>query len=501
MNNGEFDQNARKKRRRITLISMALAVLILLIFVIINSKAINSWIGSALRLFSPILIGVIIAYLLLPVFRFFERRVFRNIHPLGLRRTLALICAYLFLLLIFVLLFMLIVPQILTGINKLLNNYPEYLQTSVTHYNDFIEWVNGTLQKWNLSQTFLQKITAEEVNNNLSSLINDVGKLVALLQRLIPSAATPGKVISAVGSAVVGITKAIFAFFISLYLLASKERLYAQTMKLRRAIFDDRVNARITRVCTVADRSFGSFLEGKLFDSLIIGILTYVALLIFRIPYPVLIAAIIGITNIVPIIGPIFGAVPSALIVAFEQPAKVVPVLLIILVIQQIDGNIIGPKILGRSNGISSLCVLVAVMIMGKIWGLVGMLIGVPLFATALDLLDTLFKDRLRAKGLPTTTENYYPPDSPLDPATDMQSGSERSLRKWESKVLRLRKQKAEGKKLSAGDRWIVWLYTKGRKLNIVPKISPESLAQFAAEEAIRAEAREAKERVSETNK
>ena len=498
MNNGEFEQKKSTLRRRLTILGVILAIVILLIFLIINSNSVNTWVQSVLRLFRPILAGVILAYLLLPVFRFFERRIFRNVHPLGLRRTFALICAYLFLLLIFVLLFLLIVPQLASGITNFLANREEYLQNSVTHYNGFVEWLNTSLGKWNLTQSFLQSITVEEVSNYLKDLISDVQKLADLLKQLAPSA-TPGNMLSAIMGTVTGITHAIFSFFISLYLLASKERLYAQTMKLRRALFSDRVNARITRVCTVADRSFGSFLEGKLFDSLIIGLLTYLVLLIFRIPYPILVATIVGITNIVPIIGPIFGAIPSALIVAFEDPSKILPVLLIILVIQQIDGNIIGPKILGSSNGVSSLCVLVAVMVMGKLWGLWGMLVGVPLFATVLDLLDTFTKDRLRTKGLPTTTENYYPPDSPLDPAADMQSGSERTLRKWESGVLRLQKMQANGKKLSTGEKLSVWFYEKGRKLSIIPKISAEALAQFAAEEAIRSEAAKIKETNSKT--
>lgn len=487
MNNGEFEQKKSLLRRRLTILGVILAIVILLIFLIINSNSVNAWVHSVLSLFRPILAGLILAYLLLPVFRFFERRVFRNLHPLGLRRTLALICAYLFLLLIFVLLFLLIVPQLVSGIQTFLGNYQDYLQNSVARYNGFVEWLNASLQKWNLTQNFLQSVTVKEVNSYLNNLITDVNNFSKLLEQVIPSA-TPGNMLSAIVGTVTGITHAIFAFFISLYLLATKERLYAQTMKLRRALFSDRVNARITRVCTVADRSFGSFLEGKLFDSLIIGILTYLILLIFRIPYPVLVAAIVGVTNIVPIIGPIFGAIPSALIVAFEEPSKILPVLLIILVIQQIDGNIIGPKILGSSNGVSSLCVLVAVMIMGKLWGLWGMLIGVPLFATVLDLLDTFSKDRLRAKGLPTTTENYYPPDSPLDPAADMKSGSERSLRKWESGVLRLQNLQADGKKLSVREKLSIWFYKKGRKFSILPKISAEALAQFAAEEAIRRE-------------
>ena len=126
------------------------------------------------------------------------------------------------------------------------------------------------------------------------------------------------------------------------------------------------------------------------------------------------------------------------------------------------------------------------------------MLIGVPLFATILDLLETFLKDRLRAKGLPSTTENYYPPDSPLDPATDMQSGPERGLRKWESKVLHLQILQADGKKIAVWDRFVMWLYQKARALSIVPEISPEAHAQFAIDEAIRAEENATKETKTE---
>ena len=480
-------KNSRFTRKWLTIAGGILAALILLIFIIINSAAINRWLASVIRLFRPILIGLAIAYLLNPVFRFFERRALRNIHPLRLRRAISLVLSYLFLLLIFALLIVLIVPQLVSSIAAFAENYPTYLESAIERYNSAVDWIDRTLERFNASQTFLQQTTAEEINDYLNGWFRDTARLVDILRRLV-SLDNAGGIIDAIGGVIAVVADIIFSFFISLYLLSTKEKRYAQIMKFRRALFADRTNAYITRVCTVADRSFGSFLEGKFFDSLIIGILTYVILVIFRIPYPLLNAAIIGITNIVPVIGPIFGAVPTAVIVLLTEPAKVIPFLIIVLAIQQLDGNIIGPKILGSSNGVSSLCVLIAITTLGNIWGLVGMLLGVPLFATVLDLFDTFLEERLRARGLPSATENYYPPDSPLNPTTDMQSGSEKSLRRFERKVLHLRILIARGEKISAWNKFVMWLYGKARKFSVIPEISAESLTQFAVEEAIRDE-------------
>lgn len=492
------EKKPRFTKRWLTIAGSVLAITVLLIVVIINSGAINKWLASVIRLFRPILIGLALAYLLNPVFRVLERRLLRNVHPLGLRRALALIFSYLFLLLLFALLIVLIVPQLVSSIASFVENYPTYMDSAVARYNSAVAWLDNALARFNTSQTFLQKTTAEEINNYLSDFLRDTNRLVDMLRKWV-SRENAGNVIDAIGGVIAAVADVIFAFFISLYLLSTKEKRYAQVMKLRRALFDDRVNSYITRVCTVADRSFGSFLEGKFFDSFIIGVLTYVVLVIFRIPYPLLNAAIIGITNIVPVIGPIFGAVPTAVIVLLTEPGKVIPFLIIVLAIQQIDGNIIGPKILGSSNGVSSLCVLIAITTLGNVWGLVGMLLGVPLFATILDLLDTFLEDRLRARGLPSATENYYPANSPLDPALDMQSGSEKSLRRFEGKVLHLQILRERGEKISAGDRFLMWLYGKARKLSIIPAPSPEALTQFAVDEAIREEEAAKKQRQNET--
>ena len=177
-------------------------------------------------------------------------------------------------------------------------------------------------------------------------------------------------------------------------------------MRLRRALFSDEANAQITRFCGIADRSFGGFLEGKLIDSAIIGVLVYIALSIFKVPYAILIATIVGITDIVPVVGPFIGVIPSAVIILLTDPIKVIPFLLCILIVQQIDGNIIAPKILGENTGVSSLCVMIAITVMGAIWGLAGMVLGVPLFATVIELTNEFLNKRLQDKGLSTEIDD-----------------------------------------------------------------------------------------------
>ncbi len=497
----EEETNGAKKhhltKKFLTVAGIVVALLLLLVFIIANSVPINKWLSSVLQLFRPIILGLVLAYVLNPVFRFLERKALRRIHPLRLRRVLSLVFSYLFLALIFAVLVALIVPQLVSSIASFAENYPTYMESAVGKYNGIVDWVDKLLARFDAAQNFLQRTTVEEINNYLSDFLKNSEQLISILRKW-ASTENTSNIIDAVGGVIAALADIIFAFFISLYLLATKERLYAQVMKFRRAVFGDRTNAFITRVCTVADNSFGSFLEGKFFDSLIIGILTYFVMIIFRIPYPILIAAIIGITNIIPVIGPIFGAIPTAVIVLLTEPAKVIPFLIIVLTIQQIDGNIIGPKILGNSNGVSSLCVLIAITVMGNIWGLIGMLLGVPLFATVLELLDTVTEEKLRAKGLPSATENYYPANSPLNPAIDMQSGSEKNLHRWERKVLHLRIRIAQGQKISFWDRIGMGLYEHARKLSILPEISSASLAQFAVDEAVRNEEKELKQHRNE---
>ncbi|HBF15676.1 MAG TPA: hypothetical protein DDW30_08390 [Clostridiales bacterium] len=403
-----MNENEQKNpdKRLVTWI-IVYAVVFFLIVALSNLSAINSFLARVLDVLAPVLLGLCIAYLINPLFRIFERRVFYRVRPTSLRRTLALLLTYAVVIALIAGLLLLIIPQLIGSIKTFAGSFNSHMDSLVEQLNTVIDWLNARLPEQNGSPaiTPLDRATVLKKVNELWS------SLMELLKKSMDSGSI-SRVIAILGQTASVVTDIILAIFISLYVLATKELRYAQVKKLRTAWIPERINATLTRILSIADRSFGGFLRGKLLDSSIVGVLVYLFCLIARVPNPVLIAVIVGITDIIPVIGPFIGVIPSAVIILLTDPIKVIFFLIAILVIQQIDGNIIAPKILGDNTGVSSLCVMIAIIVMGSLWGLVGMIVGVPLFATVLELLKIRIGKRLAAKGLPDETESYYAPDA-----------------------------------------------------------------------------------------
>lgn len=380
----------------------ALGIYLVIFFsllLITNIEAFKQWFGVILRLFRPLIIGLIIAYLFNPFFRFFEYKMLFKIRQHSLRRGLSLFCTYLVLFLIIAVLLMLIVPQLIESIVNFTSNSEAFLYNTVNDINGFITSLNERFSAGQGNGTSIPYLDAQSiqasVQNFFASLNFDAESILSSLNTI-----TLATIFSTVENAFAIVADVILGLFISLYFLHTKEKRYAQIMRLRHAFFSDATNQKITRVCTVADNSFGGFLRGKILDSCIVGVLVYAAISIMGVPYAILIAVIVAITDIVPVIGPFIGVIPSAVIILLTDPSKVIPFLLCILIAQQIDGNIIAPKILGENTGVSSLCVIIAISTMGGLWGLVGMVVGVPLFATVLELTSDYLDNRLKKKGL-----------------------------------------------------------------------------------------------------
>ena len=390
-----------RKNTKLVLLSIIL-VLLAVVFVIIKRESFTAFIDLVMRVLRPVIIGLVVAYLCNPIFRMFERKAFAWIHHFTLRRSLSLLCTYIVLALIFVILLMLIIPQLLASILDFLNNYEELLATAMNNINDIVDKLNHAM---NLE---IGHIKPETLQQGLDWIVQNID-MQSLVDRLL-TISNFTILFSYIEETFYVITDIIFGLFISLYLLASKERQYAQVMRVRHALFNNRINERITNICSVADRSFGGFLRGKILDSTIVGVLVYIIISIMEVPYALLIAVLIGITDIVPVIGPFIGVIPSAIIILLTDPIKVIPFLLCILIVQQIDGNIIAPKILGENTGVSSLCVMIAITVMGAVWGLAGMVLGVPLFATIIELTNEYLNKRLRAKGLPVDIDDGEAP-------------------------------------------------------------------------------------------
>lgn len=437
----------------------------------------SAFFGSIIDLFRPVLIGLLIAYLLNPVFRLFERRIFSRLRPTALRRALSLLAAYLVLFGIVILIIALMLPQLFESIVAFVDNYETHVNDAVSKINGFFAFINDTSDAFFGSGDIFEPINGMQIFDVFYRILSEI------VEQTDPELLT-----ATISDAFSFITDIIFALFISLYLLASKEKRYAQVMKLRHAIFSDVTNKRITKLCTTADRSFGKFLEGKLLDSLIVLALTYIVTLIFDIPYAILIATITAIFNIIPIIGFLSSLIPTTILVALSTPEKILTFLLIMFVIYQIDANIISPKILGNNTGISALWVIISICTLGTLWGLVGMLLGVPLFATILELSDTFIHRRLQQKRLPDDVENYYAPDPIMDPVRTFASNNGKLIRQLEKRNLHVQALIEGGHEdqLTRVDRMAVRTYALFKKLRIVKATPPDILTQFAAEEAER---------------
>ena len=347
-------------------------------------------ISHIIVILKPFIMGFAIAYLLDFVLRFYENVVFEtkffkkfNIKS---KRGLGLLFTYITAFLFIGLFIHFVLPQLIDSIVGLVNDIPLYIA-------DTTKFINGLIDKLNLGEQY-QGVINENFNNLIDYIIKVATNLLPMLGGFLTT------LLSSIWNIVLGL-------IISIYLLIEKERFFALSKKITYAILPKRAAVKTIELTHRSNDTFGKFLSGKILDSFIIGILTFIVLTIFSMPYTLLISVIVGITNIIPFFGPFIGAIPSVIIILFVSPIKAFWFLVIILIIQQIDGNIIGPKILGDSIVISAFWILFSILVAGKFLGLVGMVIGVPLFAIVYSIIKEIIEDKLDKKGLKTETEDY----------------------------------------------------------------------------------------------
>lgn len=368
-----------------------ISVSALVIYFIFNFELISAFFGKLFMILSPVFTGFVITYLICPVVNFFEKKIFlfkkSKKDRTRLRRALSMLCAYFLVLAIIVAVLSIILPQLYSSFETFVNNIGTY-QTALE------KWVSSLLDKSSVYYPIVQRF--------LVLLDETVDKLVAYITELIPKAFMLIKDISVV------FVNILISVFVSIYMVSKKEYLSAQFKKLVCSLFSRKWVNRLFCFVDMVDDSVGGFIRGKIIDSAIIGILCYIVMSIFRLDYAMLISVIVGITNVIPFFGPFIGAIPSAIILLMVNPREVIPFVIIILLIQQLDGNFIGPKILGSSMGLSAFWILVAIIIMSGLFGFAGMIIGVPLFSVAYVLVERLIDNMLKKKNLPVDVEVYY---------------------------------------------------------------------------------------------
>lgn len=348
-------------------------------------------IGYLISIMNPFIIGFVLAYLLNFILKFYEERLLTNIGSFNKikqkrKRFISIALTYLTFGVVFYLCIHFVLPQLTESIVGIINQIPAYMDDARNLTQDIIKDLHVNDQ--------MAKFMENKLNEIATKAITFISEIMPLIADIIM------KLLSSIWNIVLGL-------IVSVYLLLDKEKFYAISKKIVCAMFSKKTADRIFELTYRSNNTFGRFLSGKIIDSAIIGVLSFILFTIAKMPYVVLISVIIGITNIIPFFGPFIGAVPCFVLILFESPMKALIFLALIFLIQQIDGNIIGPKILGDSIGISAFWILFSILVAGEIFGFMGMVVGVPLFAVIYSIIKENVEHRLKEKNLPTETKDY----------------------------------------------------------------------------------------------
>lgn len=395
----------------------AISLSIAFFFLIYRFQGFGDAISVLTGILMPFIYGAVIAYLLKPVCntvenflrRSFPEKAHKAVEPVAILLTM------LFGVLLVYALLMMIIPQLITSVTTL-------YYTAQRNINRFVAWIS--------TQEFFEE------NHDLLLMIESAYDSISLnLDTWIKTTLVPSmqNIVSGVGSGVISVVNTLknllIGIIVAVYLLASRKRFAQQAKMILYSAVPSPWAQRILDEVKYADRMFGGFINGKILDSAIIGVLCYIVCLIVRFPSALLVSVIIGVTNVIPFFGPFIGAIPATLLILIQDPIKAIWFVLFVFILQQLDGNVIGPKILGNSTGLSSFWVLFAILLFGGLWGFVGMIVGVPLFAVIYDVVKKLVLFGLRRNGQTQMYDAYHdtfgescegtppcPPDSPVAP-------------------------------------------------------------------------------------
>ena len=354
-------------------------------------------VGEALYKFvgilRPFIYGGIIPYLLRPMCNWCARtfRSWTKGKYSRLTEAAAILVSMVAGCLVVYALIIMIAPQLYKSIISLWNRIPEEV-------NQLIAWANATFGE---NEELLNLL-----NTGYTQMYNTLDSWVK--QTLVPQITN---IVSGVGMSVwkvlLGLKDVLIGVIAAIYMLASRKKFARQGTMLIRSAFKPRIADLVLEEIAYIDKMFGGFIDGKIVDSAIIGVLCYIGCSIFKFPNALLVSAIVGITNVIPFFGPFLGAIPSILLILIESPIKALWFALFVLGLQQLDGNVIGPKILGDHTGISSFWVLFSILLFGGLWGLVGMIVAVPLFAVIYDLIKRGIRRGLKKHDCVQILDDY----------------------------------------------------------------------------------------------
>jgi len=412
-----------------------IAAAILVLFAIMNIEKITTGVTNLINSIMPIIYGFIFAYLFCPIVTFFEKRVFDKIFKMKEpnipsnhselkvfvknkpSRVMSIVVAILIFIILLIGLISAIVPQLDTTLQLLISNIPDYV-TTVTG------WINEIFDSY------------PEIGKEITNIVNEAGTTLKnfLSVEIVPQVGDYlGILTNGIMSIFGFLMNVLLGLVVSAYCLYSKELFAAQAKKLIYSFMRVKhANGFIDGVRKIHN-SFGNFITGTLIDSFIVGCITFIAVTIFDIPFSLLVAVVMGVTNIIPYFGPFIGAIPCAFLILMENPVKSLIFIGIVLVIQNLNGNVINPRIIGESMGLSSFWVIFAILAGQGLLGFWGMIIGIPIFAVLYSAGKTIIASRLRKKSLPHNSDYYtdikYFEEDDLTPVSLSRSIEEERIR------------------------------------------------------------------------
>ena len=352
-------------------------------FIFYNLGDIVAVIGKFLAIFTPLIIGLVMAYILNPIVKVFENKVFKKIRKDNIRRDLSIAATIILFVALIGAVIGYLIPQLLESILSLITNAPKYLDQSVEFLS---KWINNPDIDYSKMTEYLLKILNENVLPNVTGMLNSLG------------------------NGILGFLRAIFNFVIGLvfavYILSNTKNMSKSSKKILYAFFNDKkVDKFIKKVKHIND-IFINFMIGKLADSFcFVFVCTLIFTIVFGYPYPLLIAFMIGVTDLIPYFGPYLGSIPAALLILLVDPVKAVIFVIFMVVLQQIDANLVTPRIQSKATGLPSFWVLFAILVFGGLFKVVGLLIAVPCFTVIYELVVDYIEEKSAAKKEEENTE------------------------------------------------------------------------------------------------
>lgn len=378
---------------------LVVACCIMFYFLFLRFSVISDILSKVLGILKPVIYGFVIAYLLNPIVKFVEihvepvliERVKSKELAKKASRSIGIVVGLIVGIALVVALCNMVIPELYKSIRDLIITLPDQL-------NDMVEKISKMSMDDSTVSTIIKNIVREGTNALQDWLKTDLMRQTNIIMTNLTAGML--NVISEIMNAVIGV-------IVSVYVLFSKETFGGQCKKTVYALMKPDHANMVIHLTRKSNEIFGGFIIGKIIDSTIIGILCFICLSIMDMPYTLLVSVIVGVTNVIPFFGPYIGAVPSAILIMLSNPMKGLYFVIFILVLQQIDGNIIGPKILGDSTGLSAFWVVVSILLGGGLFGFVGMIMGVPTFAVLYYIVDMMLNQRLEKKKLPVDWEYY----------------------------------------------------------------------------------------------